>query len=83
MRASKVKTDPNRATILRSLKLAVVEGATWRYDHLVSLAIAAGASDDEIDTVASEAIHALLTGAEQPLTARELAHEWPVGQFRP
>jgi hypothetical protein len=82
MRPTKAKLNQNRATVLRSLKLAVVEGATWRYDHLVALAVDAGASDEEIDAVASDAIQTLLTGAEQPFTARELAHEWPVGQFR-
>jgi hypothetical protein len=78
----KNKTNHERAHILRALKLAVVEGATWRYDHLVARATAAGATDEEIDAVAADAIQTLLTGAEQPLTARELAHDWPVAQFR-
>ncbi|MCG3149311.1 MAG: hypothetical protein PCFJNLEI_02771 [Verrucomicrobiae bacterium] len=82
MRQTKAKMSHERASILRALKVAVVEGATWRYDHLVAKATAAGATDEEIDAVASDAIQTLLTGAEQPLTARELAHDWPVAEFR-
>lgn len=77
----KPKTTHERASILQALKQAVVEGATWRYDHLVASAAAAGASDEEIDDVASEAIQMLLTGAELPLTARELAHDWSHGHY--
>jgi hypothetical protein len=61
---------------LRALKAAVVEGATWRYEHLVAVALKAGVTDEEIDTMAYEALQALLAGAEQPLTSRELAHRW-------
>jgi len=82
MRQLKAKATIERASTLRALQLAVVEGATWRYDHLVALATAAGASEEEIDDVASAAIQMLLTGAEQPLTARELAHDWAGGHIR-
>ena len=81
MPQTKVKAATPREVTLRALKLAVVEGTTWRYDHLVALALAAGATDDDIDQIASEAIQSLLTGAEQPMTARTLAHDWPVGHF--
>lgn len=82
MSQTKSKANVERANVLRALKLAVVEGTTWRYEHLVALAKAAGATDDDIDNVASAAIQMLLTGAEQPITARELAHDWTGGHFR-
>jgi hypothetical protein len=75
MKADKnISTANARRDILRSLKLAVVQGATWRYDQLVSLAQQAGVTDDEIDGVAHDALQSLLNGAELPLTAGELAH---------
>ena len=74
----KVKAKPHhgKREALQALKVAVVEGAVWRYDHLVDLALKAGASDEEIDLIAHEALQALLTGAELPLTPGELAHGW-------
>jgi hypothetical protein len=72
------KAADARRDILQSLKLAVVHGATWRYDHLVALAQQAGATDEEIDDVAHAALQSLLNGAELPLTAGELAQDWPV-----
>jgi hypothetical protein len=83
MKAAKPKASDTRRDILRSLKLAIVEGASWRYDHLVALAQKAGVTDEEIDLVAHEALQALLSGAELPLTARELAQDWPAAHFRP
>jgi hypothetical protein len=67
-----------RRDILRSLKLAVVQGATWRYDHLVTVAQQAGVTDEEIDDVAHQALQALLSGAELPLTSREVGQDWPL-----
>ncbi len=61
-----------RARALQALKTAVMEGMVWRYDHVVAQALAAGATDEEIDTTAHEAVVALLAQAEQPFTAREL-----------
>jgi hypothetical protein len=55
---------------LLALKQAVVEGANWRYDELVDAALAVGATTEEIDLVAYEALQALLNGAEQPLTVQ-------------
>ena len=72
-----------RRDILRSLKLAVVQGASWRYEHLVSLAQQAGVTEQEIDDVAHQALQALLNGAELPLTPRELAQDWPAAPFCP
>ena len=45
----------------------------WRYEHVVAEAQAAGATDDEIDAAAHEAIETLLAQAEQPLSLRQLA----------
>lgn len=82
MKAAKTNASLDRREILQLLKLAIVEGATWRYEHLVALAERAGVRDEEIDDVAHEALQALLSGAELPLTARQLAHDWPAGQIR-
>ena len=82
MKAANTNAGDQRREILRSLKLAIVEGATWRYEHLVALAERAGVTDQEIDDVAHEALHALLNGAELPLDARQLAHDWPAAHFR-
>ena len=72
MKAGKPNVSDTRREILHSLKLAVVEGAPWRYEHLLALAERAGATDEEIDGVAHDALNALLNGAELPLTARQL-----------
>lgn len=82
MKAAKDNTNLERRDVLRMLKLAIVEGATGRYEHLVALAERAGVTDQEIDDVAHEALQALLSGAELPLTARQLAHDWPAAQIR-
>ncbi len=67
---------------LLSLKSAILEGATWRYEQLVTVAVNAGASDEQIDLVAHEAIEALFARAEQPITPRNLTHLSPAGYFR-
>lgn len=82
MKAVKIDAKSDRSTILRALKLAIVEGASWRYEHLVALAERAGVTDEEIDGIAHEALQALLNGAEIPLTAKQLAHDWPGAQIR-
>jgi hypothetical protein len=82
MKQLKSIPQPGKREALQALKIAIVEGATWRYEHLVAMALKAGVTDDEIDTVAHEALRALLAEAEQPLTARELAHCWQGGHFR-
>jgi hypothetical protein len=63
-------------TALRALKIAIVEGASWRYEHLVQAAVQLGATDEDIDGIAHQALEALLSGAEQPLTARDLPATW-------
>ena len=83
MKAAKNSAADTRREILRALKLAIVEGATGRYDNLVALARRAGVTDDEIDSVAHDALQSLLDGAELPLTSQQLAHDWPAAHFRP
>ncbi len=75
MKAAKTNLRDARRDTLRSLKEAIVEGASWRYEHLVALAHQAGVTDDEIDQAAHEALQALLDGAELPLTSRELSYD--------
>ena len=82
MKGDKTNANHQRRDILQALKLAIVEGATLRYEPLVALAQRAGVTDEEIDSVAHEALQALLDGAEMPLTARQLAHDWPASQIR-
>jgi hypothetical protein len=67
---------------LRALKQAILEGTTWRYEQLVKIAMEAGASDEQIDLVAQEAIEALFAQAERPVTQRDLAQGWPPVHFR-
>lgn len=59
-----------RQRVLMAIKQAVIEGANWRYDELVDAALAAGATVEQVDLVAYEALQALLAGAEQPLIMR-------------
>jgi hypothetical protein len=70
------------STALLALKSAILEGSTWRYEQLVTGAVKAGATDEQIDLVAHEAIEALFARAEQPITPRNLAHMCAAGYFR-
>jgi hypothetical protein len=70
-------TDCQRA--LKSLKCAIIEGTSHQYPQLIDQAVTAGATDEDIDRTAHEAMEALFESAEQPVTARELAYLWPVG----
>ena len=70
MRACLTSRQADRQRALRELKQAVIEGANWRYDGLVDAALAVGATVEQIDIVAHDALNALLAGAEQPLIAR-------------
>jgi hypothetical protein len=67
---------------LRALKQAILEGATGRYGQLVTSAVQAGATDEQIDLVAQQAIEALFAQAEKPVTQRDLAQLWPAVHFR-
>jgi hypothetical protein len=82
MKETKTNAQTQLDSALRALKIAIVEGASWRYEHLVEAAVRLGATDEDIDTVAHQALQALLSGAEQPITARDLAANWPPGQIR-
>jgi hypothetical protein len=68
-------TDRRRA--LRALKVALLEGATWRYQHVVDAAAEAGASDEDIDSAVHEALEILFSSAERTLTPRQLDAVWP------
>jgi hypothetical protein len=81
MKATKSNLYIERTQALRALKNAIVEGAAWHYEHLVKVALELGATEEQVDTVAHDALCALLAGAEEPLNARSLAHEWPVGSI--
>ena len=62
-----------RATALAALRRAIVAGDMFHYDDLVAAAHAAGVTDDELDLLAHDAVRSLLSGAEEPLTARDVA----------
>ena len=82
MKQPRSSPSAERNAALHALKIAIVQGATGRYEHLVAVAVKAGATDDDVDAAAHQALQALLAGAEQLLTARELAHEWAAVHFR-
>ena len=73
MKVTKTNAQTQLESALTALKVAIVQGASWRYDHLLAAAIRLGATDADIDAVAHQALEALLAGAEQPLTPRDLA----------
>ncbi len=83
MKPAKPSRPDPRTTALHALKLALLEGATWRYEQLVTTAVQAGATDEDIDALVHDALQALFANAEEPLTARALAHLRPPSQFRP
>lgn len=83
MRTAKPNHTAELTRALLALRNAVVEGASWRYAQLVASAVQAGATDEQIDTVAHEAIVALLSRAEQPITVRSLDRVWGNGNPRP
>ena len=71
MKAIRNHQAVERGRALLALKLAVLEGIVWRYEYLLAQAVAAGATEQDIDTTAHEAVQELLVLAEQPLTMRE------------
>lgn len=75
---SPLANDCQRA--LQALKTAIVEGTSHQYPRLIEQALAAGATDEDIDRTAHDAMIALFECAEQPVTtSRELAYLWPAG----
>ncbi len=79
MRTDRTYLTAERRNALQALQLAVMEGATARYQGLLDRAIATGATDEEIDLVVYEAVRNLFVNAERPLTGRDLAHLVPAG----
>jgi hypothetical protein len=82
MKTARTNRPKPLSLALHALKSAILEGATWRYEQLVSVAVKAGATDEQIDLVAHEAIEALFTRAERPITPRNLTHLSAAGYFR-
>ncbi len=72
MKNGKSNGTNHRRLALTSLKTAILEGATWRYANLVTAAVQAGATDEDIDQVVYDALQALFACAEQPLNSRQL-----------
>ncbi|HVM60092.1 MAG TPA: hypothetical protein VMV72_04430 [Verrucomicrobiae bacterium] len=67
---------------LHALKEAILRGTTWQYEKLVDLAVNAGATDEQIDLIAHEAIEALFARAERPVTPRSLTQLASPAHFR-
>lgn len=82
MKTAKANRPVSLDQALQTLKQAILEGATWRYEQLIATAMQAGASDEQIDLVAHEAVEALFAQAEKPVTPRNLGHVWSPGHFR-
>ena len=82
-RAESGRDRPTQLTLaLLALKEAIFKGATWQYESLVAVAVNAGATDEQIDHTAQEAIEALFTQAERPVTAQRLIHLIGPNHFR-
>ena len=82
MKTAKMNRPISLHQALRALKQAIMDGSTWRYEQLVTTAVQAGASDEQIDLVAHEAVEALFAQAERPITPRNLGQVWSNGSFR-
>ena len=81
-KTTKINAPTPLSLALLALKGAILQGATWRYAQLVAIAVKAGATDEQIDLIAHEAIEALFARAEQPITPRNLTHLSAAGYFR-
>ena len=82
VKVSKTNGHNLRRLALASLKVAILDGATWRYENLIAAAVKSGATDEDIDKVAYEAMHELFASAERPLTTRQIDHATAI-HFRP
>jgi len=82
MKSAKCNPPTQLTLALHALKEAILQGTTWQYEKLVAIAVNAGATDEQIDFVAHEAIETLFARAEQPITPRNLAHLSGSGRFR-
>jgi hypothetical protein len=82
MKTAKCNQPTQLSLALHALKEAILRGTTWQYEKLVTVALKAGATDEQIDLIAHEAIEVLFARAEQPITPRNLAQLRSVGHFR-
>jgi len=82
MKANKTNGHNLRRLALASLKTAILEGTTWRYENLITAAVQSGATDEDIDRIAYEAMHELFASAERPVTTRQLDQATAL-HFRP
>jgi len=82
MKTARCSQPTQLSLALHALKDAILRGATWQYEKLVTLAVNAGATDEQIDLVAHEAIEALFARAERPITPRSLTQLIGPNQFR-
>ena len=82
MKTAKCNPPTELSVALHALREAILEGATWRYEKLVTVAVNAGATDEQIDLVAHEAIEVLFARAERPITPGNLTRLWDPGHFR-
>jgi hypothetical protein len=72
MKATKSDVRAQRREALVALQHAVIEGATWRYEHLVDAAQDLGVTDHQLDAAIHEALQSLFDRAEQTVTTRQL-----------
>jgi hypothetical protein len=82
MRTAKCNQPTQLSVALHALKEAILKGTTWQYERLVTVAVNAGATDEQIDLIAHEAIEAMFARAEQPITPRNLAQLRGAGYSR-
>lgn len=82
MKTAKPNRQSERCKALQALKRAILEGATPHYGHLIAEAVRTGASDEEIDLIAHEAVQELFACAEQLVTPRVLDHFCAAAHFR-
>jgi hypothetical protein len=82
MKTARRSQPPQLSLALRALKEAILKGATWQYEKLVTLAVNAGATDEQIDLTAHEAIETLFARAERPITPRSLTQLIGSNHFR-
>jgi hypothetical protein len=66
-----------RTRAMNALKSAIITGATYEYERLVTAAMMAGATEDEIDLLIHDALQSLFARAELPVGPREMAYYTP------
>ncbi len=78
MKATKTENKTRQREALAALQHAVIEGATWRYEHLVIAAQQAGVTDYQLDTAIHDALRTLFDSAERTFTDGQLDDLWPI-----